>query len=553
MIANLIKKSILKVLIDLKLKPVKFSVEHPENMSWGDFSTNAGIITHQPQEICDRLKTEPTLAKIASKIDVAGAGFINISIQIPVLITQVNQVLKDGVTRLRQGFGGRRKIMVEFAHPNTHKEMHIGHMRTLIVGEALARILTAAGAQVFRANYQGDIGPHVAKSIWGTEKILTEEKSSWQQAEKLSLTEKAHLLGRGYVRGNQDYEANKKEMDRLNVKIYAHDKNIESVYRQTRKWSLDYYASFYERFGTKYDRLFFESEVAGPGKQSVLNNLGQVFKKSDGAVVFPGENYGLHTRVFVTQDGNPTYEAKEMGLAPLQFKVFPFDRCIHVVANEQTGYFQVIIKALELLDKKFIGREYHLSMGMVNLIGKKISSRTGEIITVDGLLEKVKENLKSLAKNQEALEAVTVGAVKYSVLKTGCQQDVAFDIKKTVSLDGNSGPYLQYTYARAKSVLEKAGVSGKVRPCWYSDEVGPSAILLLRTLYRFEEVVVQAAQELAPNLIANFIYDVAQKFNGFYNKHKIVGNDFRLWLTGATAGIIKRGLNLLGIDAPEKM
>ncbi len=542
---QIIETAIKKVLKELKLKPVKFSVEHPENMTWGDYSTNVGIITGKAKEIYSRLKDEENLTKIASKIELAGAGFINISIQQESLITQTNKLLDAKVEKPYQG----KKIMVEFAHPNTHKEMHIGHMRTLIVGESLARILSAAGAQVFRANYQGDIGPHVAKSIWGTARILEAEKSSWSKAEKLSLTEKAHLLGRGYVRGNQDYEANKAEIDQLNAKIYAHDKKTEPIYQQTRKWSLDYYGRFYERFGTKFDRLFFESEVAEKGKEIVLKNLDKVFKKSDGAVVFPGENYGLHTRVFVTQDGNPTYEAKDMGLAPAQFKAFPFDRCVHVVANEQAGYFQVIIKALELLDKKFIGREYHLSMGMVNLIGKKISSRTGEIITVDRLLEEVKENLKSLAKNQEALEAVTVGAVKYSVLKTGCHQDVAFDIKKSVSLDGNSGPYLQYTYARARSILEKSGRFAT----FHLADLNHEEEILLRTLYRFEEVVVQAAEQLAPNLVANFIYDLAQKFNGFYNKHRVIGNDFRLWLTDATAEIIKRGLNLLGITAPEKM
>ena len=170
------------------------------------------------------------------------------------------------------------------------------------------------------------------------------------KAEKLSLTAKAHLLGRGYVRGNQDYEANKEEIDQLNLKIYAHDKTIEPIYQQTRKWSLDYYGQFYERFGTKYDQLFFESEVAEKGKQIVLENMDKVFKKSDGAVVSRRKLRPAHP-VFVTQDGNPTYEAKDMGLAPEQFKAFPFDRCIHVVANEQTGYFQVIIEALELIDK----------------------------------------------------------------------------------------------------------------------------------------------------------------------------------------------------------
>lgn len=543
-LALVIKKAIVKVVG----KDINFSVEHPENMSWGDFSTNVGIITGKAKEICARLKDEENLVKIASKIEVAGTGFINISIQPESLVTQTNQLLKEGIDKTMTG----KKIMVEFAHPNTHKEMHIGHMRTLIVGESLSRILTAAGATVFRANYQGDIGPHVAKSIWGTEKILKEEKLNWDKAGKLNLSEKAHLLGRGYVRGNQDYEANQTEINQLNLKIYAHDKSVESIYQQTRKWSLDGYDSFYKRFKTKFDRLFFESEVAEKGKQIVLNNLGKVFKKSDGAVVFPGENYGLHTRVFVTQDGNPTYEAKDMGLAPAQLAAFPFDRCVHVVANEQTGYFQVIIKALELIDKKFIGRQYHLPMGMVSLVGRKISSRTGEIVTVDGLLEEIKELLKPLAKNNQALAAVTVGAVKYSVLKTGCRQDVAFDLKKSVSLDGNSGPYLQYTYARARSVLEKNGRIGsfhfdKLVP-WQPEEEA-----LLRTLYRFEEVVVQAAEQLAPNLVANFIYDLAQKFNGFYNQHRVIGDDFRLWLTFATAEIIKKGLNLLGIQASEKM
>ncbi|MDP4030685.1 MAG: arginine--tRNA ligase, partial [Candidatus Beckwithbacteria bacterium] len=520
----------------------------------GDYSTNVGIITGKAKQICAQLKDEESLKKISSAIEVAGAGFINISIQPEALITQTNQVLKGKLSKPLQG----KKIMVEFAHPNTHKEMHIGHMRTLIVGEALARILSVAGAEVFRANYQGDIGPHVAKSIWGTQKILEKRKLTLKQAEKLSLTRKAHLLGEGYVRGNEDYETNKAEIDNLNHQIYARDESVEKIYQQTRKWSLDYYRQFYERFETKYDRLFFESEVAEPGKQIVLENIGRVFKTSDGAIVFPGENYGLHTRVFVTQDGNPTYEAKDMGLAPLQFQAFPFDRCIHVVANEQAGYFQVIIKALELLDQKFTGREFHLSMGMVNLIGKKISSRTGEIITVDGLLDEIKKLLKPLAKNNEALETVTVGAVKYSVLKTGCRQDVAFDIKKSVSVEGNSGPYLQYTYARAHSVLEKAGLQGEsLKVNLQGQTLKAEEEILLRTLYRFEEVVVEASETLAPNLVANFIYDLAQKFNSFYNKHRVIGSGeaepFRLWLTHATAEIIKRGLNLLGISAPEKM
>ncbi|MDZ7587363.1 MAG: arginine--tRNA ligase, partial [Patescibacteria group bacterium] len=371
------------------------------------------------------------------------------------------------------------------------------------------------------------------------------------------LTKKAHLLGEGYVKGSADYEENKAEIDKLNVLLYQHDQSVEKIYQLTRGWSLAYYDSFYERFGTKFDQLFFESQVAEEGKKIVLENMGKVFTKSQGAVVFKGEKYGLHTRVFVTSDGNPTYEAKDMALAPVQFKAFAFDRCIHVVANEQTGYFQVIIKALELIDKIFLGREYHLPMGMVNLVGRKISSRTGEVVTVDDLLAEVKKLLKPLAKNQQALEEVTVGAVKYSVLKTGCEQNAAFDPKKSVSLEGNSGPYLQYTYARARSVLAKNSKNRTYDLTEVNKKINIEESVLLRTLYWYEEVVVEAAENLAPNKICEFLYDLAQKFNSFYNQHRIAGSGkaepFRLWLTLATSEILKKGLGLLGIEIVDKM
>jgi len=520
-------------------------VEHPANMDWGDYSTNAGIVTKQKDKVLTALKAEKSLKNIASEISLAGAGFINISIRKDFLINQVNQLLKGDWEKPLKG----KKIMVEFAHPNTHKEMHIGHMRTLIVGEALSRIFEANGAKVFRANYQGDIGPHVAKSIWGTQKLLRRRKLSWEEAEKLSLAEKAHLLGEGYVLGNRDYNQNKAEIDALNNQIYQHQPEIEAVYQRTRGWSLEYYDQFYQRFGTKFDRLFFESEVAEKGKEIVLKNIGRVFARSRGAVVFKGEKYGLHTRVFITKDGNPTYEAKDIGLGPLQFQVFNFDRCIHVVANEQAGYFQVVIKALELLDKKFIGREHHLPMGMVNLIGKKISSRTGEIIKVDSLLAEVKVKLEQLCQDEAVLEQAAIGAVKYSILKTNCKQDVVFEVNKSVSLEGNSGPYLQYSFARCRSVLAKAAEQGAARVGGTYREEDE----LLRLLARFGEAVNQAAEELAPDAAAKYLYDLAQKFNVFYNQRRIAGNRFRLWLTQATAEILGQGLSLLGISAPEKM
>lgn len=565
---------------EIKINLEDIALEHPAAEEHGDYSSNIALklvrqLKTNPQEISEKIvsiiQSSSSVKKKRSRfldrreinIDSVEAkgGFINFKLSQEWLIGEMGKIGEIG--ELREKYGQNealknKKIMVEFAHPNTHKELHIGHMRTLITGEALARILEANGAKIFRANYQGDIGPHVAKAIWGTQQLLTKRKMSWAEAEKLSLKEKAHLLGEGYVEGNK--EENKGEIDGLNTKLYQKDPSVKDVYQQTRKWSLDYYNAFYTRFSTKFDKLYFESGVAEAGKKIVLENVPKIFEKSDGAVVFPGEKYGLHTRVFVTTDGNPTYEAKDMALAPAQFADFAFDWCVHVVANEQAGYFKVIIKALELIDPKFEGKESHLSMGMVQLVGQKISSRTGVLVTVDGLLDEVKNLLKEHTKNEEILEAATIGAVKYSVLKTAPTLNSTFDLEKTVALDGDSGPYLQYTYARARSVLRHAEVSQeashlrlkKESPCqglsFSSEELS-----ILRFLYRFPEIVEAAAKQYAPNLLCTYLFELAKRFNNLYNNCPILGNDFRLKLTEATSIILSNGLKLLGIEAPERM
>jgi len=568
MIQEEIEKLIRKALKELKFEVKEIPLEHPEHAEHGDYATSVSFALAKqakknPNEIAESIKSKIKKSKTIEKVEVVG-GFVNFFISKEYLVKELSRVAKEKEKYGRGNAQKGKKIMIEYAHPNTHKEMHIGHMRTLITGEALCRILGAAGAKVFRANYQGDIGPHVAKALWGTEKILEERKMSWDEAEKLSLGEKAHLLGEGYVRGNQDYEGQKKEIDDLNAALYQADKDIKEMYLRTRKWSLEYYEAFYKRFDTKFDKLYFESDAFEKGKDIVQKNIGKVFVKSEGALVFKGEKYGLHTRVFVTKDGNPTYEGKEIALAPMQFKDFAFDKNIHVVANEQSGYFQVVFKVLELLDEKFKDREYHLAMGMVNLIGAKISSRTGVIITVDGLLNEVKENLQSLITSEELskeeiediAEKGTISAVKYSVLRTDTKSNVAFDLKKSVALDGDSGPYLQYTYARCKSILRKAKVQNpKSNYTNFSSE----ELAVLRLIPRFEEVVQDAAEKFAPNIICTYVFDLAQAYNNFYNTHRVLDaktkeqKEFRLLLTASTAQVIQNALKLLGIKTLERM
>ncbi len=540
---NQLKQSIFdavkKAYPEVEIKLEDIALEHPAVEEYGDYSTN----------ICLKLKLDAKkVLEYLPEATLAGPGFINFKLTSEQLVSHMVQALKDGDRYGQNSSLKGKKIMVEFAHPNTHKELHIGHMRTLITGEALSRILETCGAEVFRANYQGDVGPHVAKALWGIRNIDLEK------AEKLSLSEKAHLLGQGYIDGNKDYEEHKDEIDTLNKKLYQKDPSVMAVYNRTRKWSLDYYDSFYTRFYTKFNKLYFESDMADPGKKIVLENIGKVFTKSEGAIVFEGP----HTRVFITKDGNPTYEGKDMALAPAQFADFPFDTCIHVVANEQAGYFQVIIKALELIDPKFVGREYHLSMGMVQLVGKKISSRTGVIITVDGLLDDVKNLLKNLTKDEESLEPTTIGAVKYSVLRTAPVMNSTFDLEKSVSLDGDSGPYIQYTYARAKSVLRKSNgqwamSEARGKPQNNVQSINNEEISILRFLYRFPEVVEAAAKNYSPNLVCSYLFELAKRFNNLYNNCPILENDFRLALTEAVSIVLKNGLTMLGIAALERM
>lgn len=548
-------------------------VEYPADPTRGDYSTNVALIAANKlgknpmelaEQICKELEINSKNLGIFEKIDIAKPGFINFWLS--------NEFLKQQVeirefNPLESTTLSGKKIFVEYAHPNTHKEMHIGHMRTLITGEALARLFEYAGAKVYRANYQGDIGPHIARALYGIEKLMKERGLSLEQIETWSNKAKTHFLGEGYVRGNQDYETQKELIDGLNKKLYARDDSVLELYQRTRTWNLDYYDEFYNRFYTKFDRLFFESEMDEEGTRIVQKHIPAVFKKENNAVIFSGDKYGLHTRVFITSAGTPTYEAKEMANAFMQYEAFPFDKNIHVVASEQAGYFQVVFKALELIDpKKFKDTEYHLSMGMVQLKNKKMSSRTGDILTVDWLLDQVKKQAEQLSgegriateEKEQTIEKIVIGAVKYSVMQVGTGQNVVFDINKSVSLEGNSGPYIQYVYARTQSVLAKLTHKSLEYNSNNNLKIKPEERNLLQLLIKFDEVVQEAAERSAPSGLTTFLFDLAHTFNLFYQLYPILkakgdSRDFRLSLTYGTGEVIKKGLELLGIAAPNVM
>lgn len=549
---------LLAVLAQMGLTDVKTALDYPADSTHGDYSTNVALIGAKKlgknpmelgEEIAEQLKK--TNQGMLEKIEVVRPGFINFWIDNSFLQKTIHQehILKTALTG--------KKIMVEFAHPNTHKAFHIGHLRNITTGESIVRLLEKSGVEVIRANYQGDVGMHIAKCLYG---ILHNPEFSLEHA-PTDLTERVSLLGKAYAAGSKAFEEDemaKQEIGKINKQIYAKDPAVFDLYQTTRQWSLDYFAAIYQRVGTHYDRLYFESEVYESGKANVLQGLQKgIFQKSDGAIIFPGSKYGLHDRVFISGEGNPTYEGKDVGLAPLQHHEYHPDLIMHVLGPEQYGYTRVIFQALDLLFPQDAGKQLHVVYGWVKLKHGKMSSRTGNVILGEWLLNEAKKKILASYKiSDEVAEQVAVGAVKYSFLKVNLNQEIAFDLDESISLDGNSGPYLQYVYARTQSVLKKGESRGNGKEL--PQALQPEERNLLLLLSRFDEVVEEAAVRFAPNILCTYLFTLAQAFNSFYQtcpilKEKDDIKDFRLSLTSSTGEVIKRGLNLLGIQAPQQM
>ncbi len=549
-------------------------VEHPEVESFGDYSCNVAMrlakqLKKNPMEIAQKIKENlehrtENLAEI-ERIEVKAPGFINFWIKKEALFDILQKDFEFPKTA--------KRVMVEFTDPNPFKEFHIGHLYSNTVGEVLSRLFEITGATVWRVNYQGDVGMHVAKSIWGMKKKMTEEKVDMNGLEKRSLEERQKFMGKAYADGATAYEDDEKakeEMNQLNKKIYEHDLQTEDLYQKGRAWSLEYFEKIYQRLGMKsrkeekcFDNYYFESEVGKTGLELVKKYLGKsIFEMSDGAIIFPGKKYGLHNRVFINSLGLPTYETKELGLAPAKFKDFPYDLSVIVTGNEINEYFKVLMRALSLIEPDLAKKTVHIGHGMVRLPEGKMSSRTGKIITGEWLLDEVKQKVKEEYKNdEETAEKISLAAIKWALLKNGIGRDVIFDLSKSIAVEGNSGPYLQYTCVRTQSVLTK--IPNSKNPNSNNnlnsklEILNPEELLLLRTLYKFPEVVQSAAQNYSPNLICNFLFDLAQKFNNFYAKHRIIEgeqvNELRLFLTQKTGEVLKHGMEILNLPVVEKM
>lgn len=582
-IENLIKNA----LKNLKIETEDIVLEHPADLDMGDFSTNIAMTVDKkmktdPKELAEKIVKELSarqdLAEILAEIGVekieAKNGFINFYLSKEFFINSIKEILENknfGQNNLFEG----KKIMVEYTDPNPFKPFHIGHLMSNAIGESISRIIEFSGAKIVRANYQGDVGPHVAKAIYGLLKFGMPD-------EKESIPDKARYIGECYSKGSNLYDTEeniKKEIDEINKKVYDRsDKKINEIYDWGRRITLEAFEEIYKILGTNFNYYFFESIVAPIGEKIVLENYEmaegpkhsrKIFEKSDGAVIFKAEKYNpkLHTRVFITSQGLPTYETKELGLTKTKFEKEKLDMSVVITAHEQEEYMKVVSKALEIISPEFVFRMKHIVHGMMRLTTGKMSSRKGNVITGESLilesceqiLEKIKDRDFTKEEKKQISEEVGVAALKYSILKQNIGGNIIYDFEKSISFEGDSGPYLQYSYARASSILEKAKKENILpgfaflKPSFY-ESVSDAEKLL----YRFPEIVLRSAQKFEPHYIANYLIDLARAYNAYYGNTKIIDqNDttssYKVALTLAFSIVMKNGLYLLGIKAPEKM
>lgn len=527
---------------------------------FGDFATNIALQLAKPAgrnprelaaELADLLK--PALDGLVSDVTIAGPGFINLTLTDTALTAMAEQT----VDQTKAG----KTVLAEYSDPNPFKPLHAGHLYTTLIGDMVARLNVAAGANVQRINYGGDVGLHVGKSMWAIIEWLGSEDPTGLNA--ITEADRPAWLGARYVEGNNAYEDDpeaKAAIVATNKRVYQlhadgdRDSDFARIYWTCRQWSYDYFGTLYDQLQVvPFDRYIPESEVTPLGVATVREQLAAgVYERSGDAVVFDGEKRGLHTRVFVNSEGLPTYEAKEVGLSLTKWQEYHFDESIIITANEQQQYMQVVLASIAEFAPEAAARTRHMVHGVVKLQGGvKMSSRKGNVVTALEILESARAAGEESGTNHS--ESTILAAVRYAFAKNRLGSDISYDPKESVALEGNSGPYLQYAHARARSILAKAPQDAGTHEAvaYEADER-----LLVRCLGEYAETVDKAVAELMPHHICGYLYELAQTFNRFYERNKVIGHErqeLRLGLVRRYADTLKAGLGLLGIDAPDRM
>jgi arginyl-tRNA synthetase len=510
-------------------------------------------------------------------------GFLNISLADDYWLDKFySEILPDDFAESKPN---GKKVMVEYSSPNTNKPLHLGHVRNNLLGYSVAEILKADGYEVIKANLVNDRGIHICKSMLAWQKFGNGETPE-------STGEKGdHLVGKYYVLFDKEYkkqidelksfgqteeEAKKnapiiKEAQEMLQQWEAGNGEVIGLWKMMNLWVYDGFGKTYDALGVNFDKFYYESETYLLGKDIVEEGLekGVFFQKEDGSVWIDLTADGLDQKLVRRSDGTSVYMTQDLGTAQEKYKNFHMDDSIYVVGNEQDYHFKVLFLILEKLGKSWAKGLYHLSYGMVDLPSGKMKSREGTVVDADDLISEMEQTAKeqtealgkvenySEAEKTELYHTIGMGALKYFLLKVDPKKRLLFDPNESVDFQGHTGPFIQYTHARIRSVLSKAEGFGNQRINIGSLDTEERDLIL--TLNEFPDTISQAAIAHSPAVIANYVYEVAKAFNKFYHEKSILQAEdettkqFRLQLSHATAKVIKKAMGLLGIEVPERM
>ena len=481
-------------------------------------------------------------------------------------------------------------VMIEYSSPNTNKPLHLGHIRNNLLGFSLSRILKANGNKVVKTNIVNDRGIHICKSMLAWQK--------WGNGDTPESVGKKgdHLIGDYYVAFDRHYKAEVAELMEKNPNMTkeeaeaasplmqqardmlrrweAGDEEIRSLWRTMNSWVYAGFDETYKRLGVDFDKIYYESETYLEGKEKVLEGLekGIMYRKEDGSVWADLTDAGLDHKLLLRSDGTSVYMTQDIGTAKLRYQDYPIDKMIYVVGNEQNYHFQVLSLLLDRLGFKWGKDLVHFSYGMVELPEGKMKSREGTVVDADDLMDEMVENAKKTSEELGKLdgmpqeeadkiaEIIGLGALKYFILKVDPRKNMTFNPKESIDFNGNTGPFIQYTYARIQSVLRKAAEAGIERT--FDPEkvtLGDKEIALIQRLADFADIVAEAGRNYSPALIANYAYDLVKEYNQFYHDYQIMRESdqnvraFRLNLSEAVGNAVRRAFWMLGIDVPERM
>ena len=564
-----------QALIELIGEGAKFSLDQPEDSTHGDYATNIAFVLAKGKEISPSVcATElipilsEKLSSIIEKIEVAGPGFVNFF-----LLDNIIRKENEGRELVTKFLG--KNILVEHSSPNLFKPFHIGHLMNNIVGEFVVRATQEGGAKVTTLSFPSDVSLGIAKAVY----IIQKDGGVFGVLIPRYDKEGINYLGDCYVRGVSYYDEHPAEQEAIKEvarKIYAMENSDEyDTYLTAKRFNIEYFENMMQGIGSHFDNFIYESEAGIRGLGIVKEYTPEVFTESEGAIVYiPDESRkDINTAVFINSQGNPTYEAKDIGLIDIKFSQYRPDYSFFVTDSEQISHFKIVLDAyakIEILQKEKLGKlewqatgkNNHIPHGRMLFKGTKMSSRLGgvplalDVISVveEEVRERAGEKIAHLDANEKKqLERdIALSALRIAVLRSKPGININFDPETSLSFEGDSGPYLMYTHARASSLLEKGKDTAKA---WGKYEVTS----LEKKLIHFEKVLEDVINELAPQKLVSYLFSIAQLFNGYYASTQIlvegddVGNGHRLLIVSRTKNVLNRGLHVLGISAPDRM